>query len=309
MQTPVLEVKNLVKKFKKFTAVNNISFSVKEGEIVGFLGPNGAGKTTTIQMILGLTKPTSGKITVFNKDLASNRSEILAKTGFASTYTGLKWSLSVLENLISFAYLYSVKNRDAQIKTVLNNVEMWDKRNFKTNKLSAGEITRVVLARALLNRPQLLLLDEPTASLDPDIAIKIHNLLLMIRKEYKVTMLYTSHNMAEVTKMCDRVIFLRQGKIIAEDTPQGLAKSIKNIKLLLSFEGSEKVVANYLTEKSYQFKFEGNWRVFITCDEKQAPGVIRGLSEKGVWITEIDVVKPTLEDAFLLISQGKYKYE
>lgn len=310
MDDSVLEVKNLVKKFKtktgEFAAVNDISFSVKEGEIVGFLGPNGAGKTTTIQITLGLTKPTSGKISIFGKDINTKRSEIISKVGFASTYTGLKWALSVYENLVVFSYLYSIDKKDAQIKTVLENVEMWDKRNLKTSRLSAGQITRVVIARALLNRPRLLLLDEPTASLDPDIAVKINSLLLRIRGKYKVTMLYTSHNMSEVTKMCDRVIFLSEGKIVAEDTPQGLAKRIKDIKLLLSFEGNKEAVKTYLSEKSYNYQFLQEWQVLIKCDEKFVPAVIIGLSERNIKITEIDVVKPNLEDVFLLISQGKF---
>lgn len=306
MDNSVLEVKNLVKKFKNFTAVDNISFNIKEGEIVGILGPNGAGKTTTIHMLLGLITPTSGQIHIFGKDLFKNRIDIMGKVGFGSTYTGLKWSLTVYENLMICAYLFGVGEKKEQIKRVLENVEMWDLRDKKGSKLSAGQVTRIVIARALLNRPRLLLLDEPTASLDPNIAVKIQTLLLSIRNKYKVSIVYTSHNMPEVTKMCDRVIFLSQGKIMAEDTPQNLAKKIEDMTLILGFEGDKKIIKRYLENKGYFFEYISDWKVRIKIHEDMLAGIIRGLSEKGIWITEVDIAKPDLEDVFLLISQGKF---
>lgn len=217
-----IKVRNLSKIFNKVPAVKGISFDVYEGEICGLLGPNGAGKTTTIQMILDLITPTSGTVKVFGKEMKHAREEILGAMNFSSPYVALPGNLKVIENLKTFARLYGVKD----IKGKINELaEFFDIKAFlgkMTSNLSTGQLARLNLAKALLNDPKLLLLDEPTSSLDPDIADRTRQMLLKIRAERKVTMLYTSHNMAEVEEICDRVIFINHGEIKDKGTPAAL---------------------------------------------------------------------------------------
>lgn len=220
----IVEIKNLTKKFDNFVAVDNISFDIQEGQIVGLLGPNGAGKTTTIQMLLDLITPTSGSIKVFGKEMHKNRTEILSQVNFSSPYVSLPNSLKVRENLLTFAGLYGVKNPKQKIKELAEVFDIKELLPKMTSNLSTGQMTRVNLAKALLNDPKLLLLDEPTASLDPDIADRVRQLLKKIQKEKKITILYTSHNMVEIEELCDRVIFLNKGKITDDATSKELIK-------------------------------------------------------------------------------------
>jgi len=222
--TPIIEIKKLVKVFGSVTAVDCVSFSIEKGKITGLLGPNGAGKTTTIQMILDLITPTSGEIKIFGKKIETHREEILNRVNFSSAYIMLPYNLKVKENLLTFARLYGIKN---PLKRVLALAEFFDITEFlpkMTSSLSTGQLTRVNLTKALLNNPDVLLLDEPTASLDPDIADKTRRLLLEIKKEHGTTILYTSHNMAEVEEVCDRVIFMNKGVITDDGTPEQLIK-------------------------------------------------------------------------------------
>lgn len=220
----LVEIKGLTKDFGAVRAVDNISFDLYEGEILGLLGPNGAGKTTTLQMLLGLITPSTGDIEIFGKKLALERSEILARVNFSSSYISLPFSLTVIENLRVFARLYDVKERDNIIDQLLETFEIEKLRHVSTRKLSSGQMTRVCLVKALLNNPSVLFLDEPTASLDPDIADKTRSLLRSIRTEKNISILYTSHNMAEMEEMCDRIIFLNCGQIVACGRPAELLK-------------------------------------------------------------------------------------
>ena len=224
MSQTVVEVRNLTKRFERVTAVNGISFEIYQGEILGILGPNGAGKTTTIQMLLGVTTPTDGQIRIFGLDLARNREEILGRVNFSSTYVSLPQSLTVRENLRVFAQLYQVRNSREKIDHLLSVFEILHLRDTVTRKLSTGQLTRVSLVKALLNDPKILFLDEPTASLDPDIADKTRSLLKSIRAQSGLTILYTSHNMKEMEEMSDRIIFLDKGKIISTGTPAEIMK-------------------------------------------------------------------------------------
>lgn len=235
----VLEVKNLAKEYNPAKAgqvgtraVDGISFDILEGEIVGLLGPNGAGKTTTIAMLLDLISPTSGTIKVFGKYLHQSREEILKMINFSSAYVSMPLNLTAFENLLTFARLYEVPNPRQKILELASLFEVKDQLPKILRTLSSGQISRLNLCKALINDPKLLLLDEPTASLDPDIADKTRKLLLQIRKERNLTILYTSHNMAEIEELCDRVIFLKQGKILAVDTPANLLKKFgrKNLQ-------------------------------------------------------------------------------
>jgi len=218
MTPPVLEVLNLSKQFGTFRAVNGISFTIKPGEILGVLGPNGAGKTTTIQMLLGLVTPTAGSIRMFGLDLETHREEILQQVNFSSTYISMPMSLTVEENLRVVARLYGVADVERKIEEIVKKLEMEEFRLKVTRKLSSGQMTRLTLAKALLTEPKILFLDEPTASLDPDIAHKIRALLKEARRTSGLSMLYTSHNMQEMEDMSDRIIFLQRGKIVAEGT-------------------------------------------------------------------------------------------
>lgn len=218
MTQPVLEVRDLTKRFGAFTAVNGISFTIKPGEILGVLGPNGAGKTTTIQMLLGLVTPTAGSIHMFGLDLEAHREEILQQVNFSSTYISMPMSLTVEENLRVVARLYGVAEAEQKIDGMVRKLEMGEFRQKVTRKLSSGQMTRLTLAKAFLTEPKILFLDEPTASLDPDIAHKIRALLKDARRVSGLSMLYTSHNMQEMEDMSDRIIFLQRGKIVAEGT-------------------------------------------------------------------------------------------
>ncbi|MDP3725012.1 MAG: ABC transporter ATP-binding protein [Nanoarchaeota archaeon] len=220
----VIEVHNLRKEFGKTTAVDGISFSVEEGTITGLLGPNGAGKTTTIQMLLDIITPTSGEIQILGMPLHSHREEILGQINFSSPYVSLPLNLKVRENLLTFARLYGVKNPKQKIEELAGFFEITDLLPKMTATLSTGQITRVNLTKALLNDPRLLLLDEPTSSLDPDIADKTRKFLKHIQKERGITILYTSHNMAEIEELCERIIFLQKGRIVDDGTPEEIIK-------------------------------------------------------------------------------------
>lgn len=224
MAKPIIEVKNLTKKFGSFTAVDKISFSVNPAEIVGFLGPNGAGKTTTIQMLLDLVTPTSGTIKMFGKNTKKSREEVLNRVNFSSAYVALPYNLKVWENLSTFGRLYGVKNIKQKVGELADFFEIRDLMHKMTGSLSSGQATRVNLTKALINDPELLLLDEPTASLDPDVADRTRKLLLQIQSARGVTVLYTSHNMVEIEEICNRVIFINHGKITDTGTPKELVK-------------------------------------------------------------------------------------
>ncbi len=218
MTEPIVEVQNLTKRFGDFTAVGGVSFEIRQGEILGLLGPNGAGKTTTIQMLLGLVTPTSGSIRMFGKELTRHREEILRQINFSSTYISMPYALTVEENLTVVAKLYGMSNIQRRIDEVVKILEMEDMRKKITRKLSSGQLTRLTLAKAILTEPRILFLDEPTASLDPDIAHKTRTFLKEVRRSTGLGMLYTSHNMREMEEMSDRIIFLQRGKIVAEGT-------------------------------------------------------------------------------------------
>jgi ABC-2 type transport system ATP-binding protein len=300
----ILEVTDLIKSFKKFTAVNKISFTVSEGEILGFLGPNGAGKTTTIQMLLGVLTPTSGTINYFNKSLMTHREEILEQVNFSTTYTNLPWSLSVWENLTFISYLYKISNRKEKVNEIIKLFKLQEIAKKTMSQLSAGQLTRVNLAKSFINKPRVLLLDEPTASLDPDIAQYIRNLILEERERSQMTILWTSHNMAEVEEVCDRVIFINKGEIIANDTPLQLAKSIQTAHIELLIRDGMKRLLEYCTKSKLIHRLEHR-TIIVDVKEKEIAEFLRVLMEKGIIYDEISIQKPTLEDYFLQVA-GKY---
>jgi ABC-2 type transport system ATP-binding protein len=213
--SPVARVRGLKKFFNGRKAVDGISFDIKRGEILGLLGPNGAGKTTTLHMLLGLTTPTEGEIKLFGLDLKSQREEILSRVNFSSSYVSLPYSLTVRENLRVYSRIYGIEEPLKKIDELLKTFEIEAIGDVTTRKLSSGQITRVCLAKALLNEPEVLFLDEPTASLDPYMADKTRGLLRRIKDEKGLSILYTSHNMKEMEELSDRIIFIDRGRIIA----------------------------------------------------------------------------------------------
>jgi ABC-2 type transport system ATP-binding protein len=241
-----LQVRNLTKHFHTgfwpftsthtHTVVDTLSFDLHKGEILGFLGPNGAGKTTTISMLLGILTPTHGSIHYFGMDFFKHRVPILTKIGYANGYDRLPPRLTILENLDVISRMYGMTKslRLHQIESLLRFFGIWNIRHRQTGSLSAGQATRVMLAKAFIADPEIVLLDEPTASLDPDVAHEVREFILTQRKAYKTSVLITSHNMDEVTTLCDRVLIMKQGSIIADNTPQQLAGSASKVRVHLT---------------------------------------------------------------------------
>jgi ABC-2 type transport system ATP-binding protein len=217
-----IEVADLVKVYKTTRAVDGVSFRIARGSITGLLGGNGAGKTTTIAMIMGLVLPTSGRISVLGHAMPEQSAEVLGRMNFESPYVDMPMRLTVRQNLTIFGRLYAVANLRDRIAQLAQDLDLGDFLDRANGKLSAGQKTRVALAKALINQPELLLLDEPTASLDPDTADWIRAHLETYRKTHGATILLASHNMLEVERLCDRVIIMKRGRIEDDDTPDGI---------------------------------------------------------------------------------------
>jgi len=216
----VIEVHRLTKRFGDIVAVDDLSFEVRKGEIFRLLGPNGAGKTTTIQLLLGLTTPTSGSGRVLGMDVSRHTYQVLRRVNFCSAYIALASNLTVRQSLKVFARLYGIRRAEERVRQLLDLFEIPGIADRATGALSSGQLTRVNLCKAFVNDPEVLFLDEPTASLDPDIADKVRTALKRLRHERGVSIVYTSHNMREVEVLCDRVLFISRGRAVAEGSPQ-----------------------------------------------------------------------------------------
>jgi ABC-2 type transport system ATP-binding protein len=219
---PAIAVDQLVKAYKAATAVDGITFALAPGSITGLLGGNGAGKTTTIAMIMGLVMPTSGSVEVLGAEMPRQRYRVLHRMNFESPYVDMPMRLTIRQNLTVFGRLYGVGDLEERIRSLASDLELTDLLDRPTGKLSAGQKTRVSLAKSLLNQPEVLLLDEPTASLDPDTADWVRGRLQRYRLEQRATVLLASHNMAEVERLCERVIIMKRGRIEDDDTPERL---------------------------------------------------------------------------------------
>jgi len=209
-----IEVNNLAKRFKNALAVNNISFKINKGTIIGLLGPNGCGKSTTIGMMLGLIKPTSGTVVINGQNIENNRTSLLEKMNFISPYIELPKKLTVEENLKVYGRLYGVKNLEGKISEIMEKLNLTEFKKRKTGELSSGQKNRVSLAKALVNDPEILLLDEPTASLDPDVGDNIRTFIEDFASKKGATIILASHNMSEVERLCHEVMMMKDGKII-----------------------------------------------------------------------------------------------
>ncbi len=308
----VLRVSNLVKKFplektdpspdKMFTALDHMSFTLEQGEILGILGPNGAGKTTTIQILLSVLKPTSGSIEYFGKNFFEHRSEILERVSYASSYARLPTNLTVRENLDIFGRLYglSAEERAQQIEKYLTFFGVWQVADKETGFLSAGQMTRVMLAKAFISSPRIILLDEPTASLDPEIARDVRLFILEQQKEQGVSMVITSHNMHEITQMCNRVLVLKKGVIIANDTPQNLALSISHAQLHLTPDIPDALIS-FLENNKLPHRTNTH-TISLEINEQDIASFLMRLAQEGITYSQISIDKPTLEDYFLSIT-------
>lgn len=291
------------KKGPDFTAVDGISFQLEQGQILGFLGPNGAGKTTTMHMLLGILTPTSGAITYFSKDFTQHRCEILQSVGFASAYTRLPGRLTVYENLSIYARLYGVRSQEraSRIQECLQAFDMWELRNKEVAGLSAGQLTRIMLAKAFLPRPRIVLLDEPTASLDPDIAQEVRHFIVAQQQQYGTAVLLASHNMQEVSEMCSNVLVLQHGRIIAHDTPNNLSKTVSLARVdLIIVDGLKRTVA-YAQEASLDYTVQDRL-VSIEVDEHAIAQLLAALAQRTIGYSSITITKPTLEDYFIRVA-------
>ncbi len=305
MGRTVLEVKGLTKRYDDFVAVDDIFFQLKEGEVLGLLGPNGAGKTTTIQMLLGLTTPSAGSISYFGKNFYTNREWCLKRINFTSAYSQVQNRITVRQNLRIYSGLYEVKNWKERIEVLAERMKIEPLLDSIYWHLSSGEKTRIHLVKALLNSPKIILMDEPTASLDPEIKKEVVDIIRELQKEHKTAILYTSHDMPEVAKICDRVMFLSDGKIEAVDTPVGLTKHAGNATLTLTFDGKKSAVTSYLKMKKFTYRHLKKSVVEVEVPEDKIPKVLFGLSNRKIRITNIEIDKPDLEDVFLDIARKR----
>lgn len=305
----VLHVRNLTKRYPSGSvAVNNISFDLGKGETLGILGANGAGKTTTISMLLGLLTPTTGTIAYFGKDFYTHRAEIMERVGFGTTYAQFPGTLTIEANLDIYGRLFglSATERKKRIQELLEQLNMWHMRRRITGGLSAGEMTRIILAKAFLAQPSVVLLDEPTASLDVDIALTIRGFVKEQQASQGVSFIITSHNMNEMTALCDRIIVMTQGNIIANSTPEGLTKTVHNTKLML-------IVGDYLPkavalaqEQDIPYVVEED-TIEYEIDEQAVASFLIELTKREITYTQISIKQPTLEDYFLSLQERRRK--
>jgi ABC-2 type transport system ATP-binding protein len=241
MSAPILAVSHLCKQYGETVAVDDLSFAVRSHEILGLLGPNGAGKTTTINMVLGVLEPSAGSIAIDGCNLARRRRQALSRTNFAAVYAPLPGNLTVAQNLRFFGLIYGIADLRSRIDALIAKFDLQALRDTRCGVLSSGEQTRVALAKALLNRPELLLLDEPTASLDPAAAQTVRQQIRELARDENCGILWTSHNMYEVEEVCDRVLFLSHGKILLAGDPRALpaqhgARSLEELFIQLARE-------------------------------------------------------------------------
>lgn len=303
----ILRVRNLVKRYPSRPhecAVGGISFSLQEGEILGLLGPNGSGKTTTIQMLLGTLSSTSGDIEYFGLPFPKKRREILQKVSFASTYTSLPYPLTIEENLEVVGRLYGMSREKILSKSrpLLERFGLRGMEKTKVANLSAGQTTRLVLVKAFFLEPKIVLLDEPTASLDPEMSRDICEFIVEEQQKRGVSILFTSHKMEEVAEVCDRVIFLHKGKVLADDVPQKLARSASRYRLRLTIpDGMKRAVV--LAEGMGGSCTLDHRLLEISLEEEQIPRFLHALSQANIVYSTIQIQEPSLSEYFLQIAK------
>ncbi|MEM2935021.1 MAG: ABC transporter ATP-binding protein [Candidatus Thermoplasmatota archaeon] len=311
-----LEVNDISKTYKQRNsykvALDNVSFSVGHAEIFGLLGPNGSGKTTLIKIIFGLISPDKGKISIFGHEIPKDRAKIIDKINVVFSRAGCYWNLTGRDHLKFYGKIYRVENLKEKIEELVELFEMKDKIDMTADKYSTGEVMRLNLARALLNEPELLILDEPTIGLDPVLALKIRDYLIKINEENGITILLTTHYMEEADRLCNRIAIIDEGKIVAIDTPLNLKNKLKREKICeigvsnLSSDLMEKIKKKF--EKCSYYENKSELRIILKKYEDVAE-IIDFLKNNGAIVTSVHTEKPTLEDVFLYMTGKRLRDE
>ncbi len=301
--TPRVKVERLVKRYGDVEAVSGIDFEIQPGEIVGLLGPNGAGKTTTIHMLLDLVSPTSGALSICGLRYPKDREAILKRVNTVASNSRLPGKLTVEENLLIYADLYEVVRPRQRVEVLLDRCDLLAVRHRRTGTLSTGEGMRAMLCKALLNEPQLLLLDEPTVGLDPDVADRTRRMLRDEVASGAVSVLLTSHNMREVESICDRVLFLHQGHIIAQGTPEMMAARLQRCRIRYIGKNVPAALKTWLAGREATVECVRD-QVVLDVSEQDVPHVIETLVTEGLHVEGLEVERPTLEEFFIRVTRG-----
>lgn len=304
---PLLEIRNLRKTYKSVEALKSLSLDVERGEFFGLLGPNGAGKSTTINILLGLILADSGSIRIFDQDFITQHTAIRRRMNVAAAFTSLSGVLTVRENLKVYGNIYGVRNPQAKIDELLERFEISDLANQKLHYLSSGQHTRVTLCKGLINDPELLLLDECTVGLDPDIAEKTRRALQQIQQEKQTTIIFTSHNMNEVEALCGRIAFLSKGEILRVDTAERIKHLIPHqILAIRFFPGTDLTTLQSLASlPPAEQAGDSTLRFVLDDSERQLDVLLRQLTKAGGHIADVQMTKPTLEDVFIKVARGE----
>lgn len=314
MISTVLSVQNLTKKFsqKKYfwqfyknnqykTIVDNISFDLKEGEIIGLIGPNGAGKTTVIQMLLSILTPTSGNIKYFSKEFTKSRSKILKYISFASNYINLPHKLTIEESMNIYLKLYDVntKMKTQKLDEYLKIFNLFNYKEKKIGILSSGQILKLMIIKAFITDPKIVLLDEPTAALDPDSAQLVRNFILQKQSQENISIILTSHNMEEISQMCQRVLVLKKGKIIANASPENLINAQDlNVSLIKDNVENTKKIEEIALKNNFDYQIK-NQQIILKVKKSKLNQVINDLERFNITYCDLNINKPSLNDYFL----------
>lgn len=304
---PLLDIHDLRKSYDNVEALKGVSLSVERGEIFGLLGPNGAGKSTTINILLGLILADSGHIEVFGQNFARHSLEIRRRMNVAAAFTSLNGVLTVRENLRVYGHIYGVKNIRTKIDELLERFEITELADKKLQYLSSGQHTRVTLCKGLINDPELLLLDECTVGLDPDIAEKTRRALKEFQREKHTTIVFTSHNMNEVEELCGRIAFLSKGQILRIDTTERITQLIpqQTLTIRLRPETAATALLRLDTLPPVDLVTDSSLRFVLDDAEQQLDAILRHLTQSGATILDVRLARPTLEDVFIKIARGE----
>ena len=306
-----LDIRNLKKTYyhkgKQFHAVKGVSFNIKKGEIFGLLGPNGAGKSTIINIVSGILTHDSGTVRILGKDPVKEHEFVRNNMNVASAYFGLSSHLTVIENLKVYARLFGIKDAADTINELLDLFELEDLKKKKIFSLSSGQRTRASLCKGFMNNPKVLLLDECTIGLDPDVAEKTRQVIKRYQKEHKTSILFTSHYMFEVEELCKRIAFMDSGKILKIDTANQLKKMIKKQTVEIQFIKTRKSLRKFFDEKDVDVLFmQGNTLKFeISAQGDKLYRLINSLFQRGFKIRNMNINRPTLDDIFIKIARKK----